>query len=63
MNSPCILDTPCDVYPCLNNGACRNMASGYICNCQEGYNGDNCECKYFQLIDQFEVNAIALFFV
>ncbi|XP_063412315.1 fibropellin-3-like isoform X2 [Mytilus trossulus] len=36
-------DTPCDVHPCLNNGVCRNMASGYKCNCQDGHNGDNCE--------------------
>ncbi|XP_065323813.1 uncharacterized protein LOC135930938 [Gordionus sp. m RMFG-2023] len=29
--------------PCLNDGMCKNEATGYSCLCRQGFIGDNCE--------------------
>ena len=31
------------VNPCKNGGVCTEDLSGYRCNCNDGYNGINCE--------------------
>ncbi|XP_072033610.1 exoskeleton protein RP43-like [Amphiura filiformis] len=33
----------CSVEPCQNGGTCKNIISGYICQCDGGYTGPNCE--------------------
>ena len=36
----------CQPNPCLNGGGCTPSPSahvGYICSCQQGYTGMNCE--------------------
>ncbi|XP_075043411.1 coagulation factor IX [Mixophyes fleayi] len=33
----------CTSNPCLNGGMCKDDVSAYICWCQEGYRGKNCE--------------------
>ena len=33
----------CSSTPCQNGGACADGVNGYVCTCQDGYNGDNCE--------------------
>ena len=35
---------PCKSEPCLNNGVCVvTDDNNYVCVCQAGYTGDNCE--------------------
>ena len=35
---------PCDKYPCENEGSCSNLnATSYVCKCEAGYEGENCE--------------------
>ena len=33
----------CDRKPCKNKGLCRNIGDSYVCKCQGGYTGRNCE--------------------
>jgi len=33
----------CDSNPCKHNGKCIDGKKSYTCECQEGWNGDNCE--------------------
>ncbi|OCT67735.1 coagulation factor IX [Xenopus laevis] len=33
----------CLSNPCLNGGACKDDVSAYVCWCQQGYSGKNCE--------------------
>ncbi|OCT66091.1 hypothetical protein XELAEV_18042345mg [Xenopus laevis] len=33
----------CLSKPCLNGGACKDDVSAYVCWCQQGYSGKNCE--------------------
>ncbi|XP_029463638.1 coagulation factor IX isoform X2 [Rhinatrema bivittatum] len=33
----------CDSNPCLNGGKCEDDISAYVCWCNEGYKGKNCE--------------------
>ena len=35
--------TPCSGDPCGLNGACSYSGSTYVCNCNVGYVGTNCE--------------------
>ena len=36
----CLLDKPCQ-----NDAMCEETKEGYICHCQPGYIGKNCERK------------------
>ena len=33
----------CSSNPCLNGGSCTDQVNGYVCSCQPGYAGANCE--------------------
>ena len=33
----------CQSNPCLNGGTCRNLENHYMCDCQTGYEGLNCQ--------------------
>ena len=33
----------CASFPCVNNGTCEDHMDGYICLCEAGYTGVNCE--------------------
>ncbi|XP_075429363.1 coagulation factor IX [Ascaphus truei] len=35
----------CDSNPCLNAAVCKDDISAYICWCQQGYKGKNCELE------------------
>jgi hypothetical protein len=35
----------CDSAPCLNDGACIDQDSAYVCDCAAGFDGDNCEVR------------------
>ena len=40
----CFVDIDeCSSSPCHNAGTCTDAVNGYICDCADGYNGDNCE--------------------
>jgi len=35
---------PCEVLtPCENNGKCIETNDGFICNCEDGFDGDRCQ--------------------
>lgn len=33
----------CSSNPCLNGGSCTDQVNGYVCACQAGYTGVECE--------------------
>ncbi|XP_078251223.1 sushi, von Willebrand factor type A, EGF and pentraxin domain-containing protein 1 isoform X2 [Rhinoraja longicauda] len=33
----------CFLHPCQHNGSCKSIGSGYVCVCQPGFTGTNCE--------------------
>ncbi|CAB3400271.1 unnamed protein product [Caenorhabditis bovis] len=33
----------CKSSPCMNNGSCENMLTGFKCNCPIGFVGENCQ--------------------
>ena len=41
----------CAPIPCQNGGTCSDGVNGYICTCDAGYEGTNCETGI--LVDRF----------
>lgn len=41
--STCQFRNRCFSNPCKNNASCQSAADEYICNCQIGFSGKNCE--------------------
>ena len=33
----------CSSNPCLNGGSCTDQVNGYVCSCQPGYAGAQCQ--------------------
>ena len=33
----------CSTDPCGDNGSCVDQVNGFVCICDDGYEGDNCE--------------------
>ncbi len=44
----------CSSSPCQNGGACADGVDSYVCTCQDGYDGDDCENSksFFEIITQ-----------
>ena len=40
----------CRSNPCENGGTCNDAVDMYTCDCDAGYNGDNCETSKFSVI-------------
>ena len=42
----------CSSNPCMNGGTCTDGVDSYICECDSGYAGDDCEAtsKYSKLL-------------
>ena len=40
----------CSSNPCENGGTCNDAVDMYTCDCDAGYNGDNCETSKFSVI-------------
>lgn len=39
----------CLSHPCQNAGSCLETEQGYVCECQEGYTGQDCRDREYQL--------------
>ena len=37
----------CGDSPCQNGGTCTNLENTYMCECDDGYNGINCETREY----------------
>ena len=35
----------CESSPCVNGGQCVDTINSYMCTCQAGYEGAQCECE------------------
>jgi len=47
----CVLDTSmCFPNPCLNDGQCSPVVNYYMCTCQHGYGGQQCDNREFSCI-------------
>ena len=50
----------CATIPCQNGGSCIDQINGYSCNCDDGYNGTNCENGNCQtLLHHFKFDLIS----
>lgn len=38
----------CLSQPCQNAGSCLETEQGYVCECQEGYTGQDCRDREYQ---------------
>lgn len=39
----CAAIDACDSNPCQHGATCSSVVDGYVCVCEQGYTGDNCE--------------------
>ena len=46
------LETPCTNGACEHDGSCTVSGDTYVCQCQDGYSGPNCQGKFsFKLVN------------
>ena len=43
------LESACVDKPCKNGGTCVPEEDSYLCECREGYSGDNCTGRHYKL--------------
>lgn len=44
----------CESNPCQNGGTCRDVVSGYICQCPIGWSGTTCQIRKLHIFAVFE---------
>ena len=49
----------CSSNPCLNGGTCTDLVNGYVCSCQPGYAGANCQISRWKFR---QIHIIAITF-
>ena len=47
----------CSSNPCLNGGTCVDQVNGYLCNCQDGYQGVRCQTSKYSVINSYRCLA------
>ena len=47
----------CSSNPCLNGGTCVDQVNGYLCNCQDGYQGVRCQTSRYSVINSYRCLA------
>ena len=51
----------CFSNPCLNGGTCVDQVNGYVCSCQPGYIGTNCQISEYLAISMLSSQPIEIF--
>ena len=46
--------TECTSNPCASTGVCEDLTGFYLCHCEDGYEGVNCERGELQIHIQFD---------
>jgi hypothetical protein len=59
----CIDRDECITNPCLNGGICINREPYYLCDCPDGYFGENCEVHQQGQIVRLSMGALAAILV
>ena len=59
----CIDRDECLTNPCLNGGICVNREPFYMCDCPDGYFGDNCQFLQQGQIVRLSMGALAAILV
>lgn len=59
----CIDRDECLTNPCLNGGLCINREPFYLCDCPDGYFGENCEFLQQGQIVRLSMGALAAILV
>ncbi len=59
----CIDRDECLTNPCLNGGICINREPYYLCDCPDGYFGENCEVHQQGQIVRLSMGALAAILV
>lgn len=59
----CIDRDECLTNPCLNGGMCINREPFYLCDCPDGYLGENCEFHQQGQIVRLSMGALAAILV
>lgn len=59
----CVDRDECLTNPCLNGGICINREPFYLCDCPDGYFGENCEFLQQGQIVRLSMGALAAILV